>query len=416
MTPKITLGGLQLMIHAMNGGDGIQFSKVKFGNGECPENYKVLTELQNPVVALDAVIEERLPNEIVLRTEMDDSQIDSGFFLTEVGVFTTDPEGGDDILYAYGHYQITDDFAAMPIRPDDSGLMEFTDLIHVYVGDIEDITAVISDGTATVTKAQFLEHTQARNPHGMTKDDIDLGNVPNVTTDDQQPTVSLPQTLTEIANGDRLSTIVSKAALAVKSFITHLTDSVKHITAAERTAWDSKAPGLHNHDAVNINTGVLGVARGGTGKGSWTANRLAYPSSASAFSQLAFPSAAGQVLQQGTSGAPFWGYPSASESGSYTGGHTSGSANKNSIAFKKLPGIVFIRSAVAASAGAFSYGVLFVASGKGFSVYNPDTNGGVYKELIVSKAGNTVSWYFDGDSPAHQLNVMSTTYNYVGIF
>lgn len=406
MTPKITLGGLRLMIHAMNGGDGIQFSKVKFGNGECPENYKALTELQNPVVALDAVIEERLPNEIVLRTEMDDSQIDSGFFLTEVGVFTTDPEGGDDILYAYGHYQITHDFAAMPIRPDDSGLMEFTDLIHVYVGDIEDITAVISDGTATVTKAQFLEHTQARNPHGMTKDDIELGNVPNVTTDDQQPTVTLPLVLTEINNGDRLSTIVSKAALAVKSFISHLTDSVKHVTAAERTKWNNKAEGSHNHSASDINTGVLSVRRGGTGKETWETNRMIYPSAAGQLSQMEFPTEAGMVLQQGTYGPPFWGYPVATEAGSYTGTNQKGSSYANSITFKKLPNIVFIMQ----SGQYRRWGVLFPAAGRGFSEYD-----GVRSDLVVSTSSNTVLWYLNSEGgAANQLNAMFKHY-YVGI-
>ena len=50
----------------------------------------------------------------------------------------------------------------------------------------------------------------------------------------------------------------------------------------------------------------LPVAKGGTGKTSFTANQLIYPSSATALSQLAFPSAAGSVLRQGTSGAPYW--------------------------------------------------------------------------------------------------------------
>lgn len=394
------------MIQAMNGGDGIQFSKVKFGNGERPEDYKALTELQNPVVALDPIIEERLPNEVVLRTEMNDSQIESGFYLTEVGVFATDPEGGDDILYAYGHYQITDDFAPMPIRPDDSGLMEFTDLIHVYVGDIEDITAVISDGTATVTKAQFLEHTQARNPHGMTKDDIELGNVPNVTTDDQQPTVTLPLVLTEINNGDRLSTIVSKAALAVKSFMSHLTDSVKHVTTAERTKWNNKAEGSHNHSASDINTGVLSVRRGGTGIGTWETNRMIYPSAAGKLSQMGFPTAQGMVLQQGTYGAPFWDYPVATESGSYTGSNFSGSSNANTITFKKAPKLVFIME----NGHHDRWGLLFPAANRGFSVYN-----GVTSDLIVSVSGATVRWYLSAGGAANQLNAMFI-YRYVGIF
>lgn len=52
--------------------------------------------------------------------------------------------------------------------------------------------------------------------------------------------------------------------------------------------------------------GVLPVASGGSGKSSWTANRLVYPSAATTMTQLAFPTVAGSVLRQGTSGAPYW--------------------------------------------------------------------------------------------------------------
>lgn len=53
-------------------------------------------------------------------------------------------------------------------------------------------------------------------------------------------------------------------------------------------------------------TGTLPAANGGTGKASWTANRLIYPSASTTLEQLAFPRAAGSVLRQGTSGAPYW--------------------------------------------------------------------------------------------------------------
>lgn len=66
------------------------------------------------------------------------------------------------------------------------------------------------------------------------------------------------------------------------------------------------AAASHNHSASDINSGTLSVARGGTGKASWTANRLIYPSSSTALTQLAFPTSSGSVLRQGTSGAPYW--------------------------------------------------------------------------------------------------------------
>ena len=76
--------------------------------------------------------------------------------------------------------------------------------------------------------------------------------------------------------------------------------------SAMDTTIAGKAASGHNHAASNITTGTLGVSRGGTGKSSWTANRLIYPSASTAMTQLAFPSVAGSVLRQGTSGAPYW--------------------------------------------------------------------------------------------------------------
>ena len=52
-------------------------------------------------------------------------------------------------------------------------------------------------------------------------------------------------------------------------------------------------------------SGSISVIKGGTGKTSWTANMLPYPSSSTAFTQLAFPTAE-SVLCQKTSGAPYW--------------------------------------------------------------------------------------------------------------
>ena len=70
-----------------------------------------------------------------------------------------------------------------------------------------------------------------------------------------------------------------------------------------------KSDSGHTHNAGEIKSGTLGVARGGTGKASWAANRLMYPSAATTMAQLAFPTTAGSFLRQGTSGAPYWSTP-----------------------------------------------------------------------------------------------------------
>ena len=54
---------------------------------------------------------------------------------------------------------------------------------------------------------------------------------------------------------------------------------------------------------------TVGVSKGGTGKSSWSSNRIPFPSTTTSFSQLSFPSTAGSFLRQGTSGAPYWTTP-----------------------------------------------------------------------------------------------------------
>lgn len=83
----------------------------------------------------------------------------------------------------------------------------------------------------------------------LTPSDVGLGNVPNVSTNNQTPTYTEATTLAKLTSGEKLSAAMGKIAKAVADLITHLADTTKHITAAERTAWNGKAAGSHNHDS-----------------------------------------------------------------------------------------------------------------------------------------------------------------------
>ena len=55
------------------------------------------------------------------------------------------------------------------------------------------------------------DHSQTTgNPHGTTKSDVGLGNVPNVSTNDQEPTFTEASTRNNIASGEKLSVILGK--------------------------------------------------------------------------------------------------------------------------------------------------------------------------------------------------------------
>ena len=126
------------------------------------------------------------------------------------------------------------------------------------VDNTSDANKPISTATQTELDKKALavdltSHTgNAGNPHSVTKTQVGLGNVPNVATNDQTPSYTPATTLTALATGEKLSVAFGKLAKAVSSLISHLADSVSHITAAERTAWNAKLDAIAT--AVNADT------------------------------------------------------------------------------------------------------------------------------------------------------------------
>lgn len=75
----------------------------------------------------------------------------------------------------------------------------------------------------TDAQASLTTHTGNKaNPHGVTKEQIDLGNVPNVTTNNQTPTYTVASANAELKSGETMSTAFGKIAKAVSSLISHL--------------------------------------------------------------------------------------------------------------------------------------------------------------------------------------------------
>ena len=107
MTPKLTNKGIDIMIKAL-AGETITFSKIALGNGDAPEDSMTLTDLVNPIsaaeIGLDSI--ERKDSYVLLSGTLKNADLESGFLWTEVGIFCKDPDGGDDLLYAYCNNQM----------------------------------------------------------------------------------------------------------------------------------------------------------------------------------------------------------------------------------------------------------------------------------------------------------------------
>ena len=68
------------------------------------------------------------------------------------------------------------------------------------------------------------DHSQktSGNPHNVTKKDVGLSNVPNVTTNDQTPTFTESTTLTKLTSGEKLSVAFGKISKAITDLINHI--------------------------------------------------------------------------------------------------------------------------------------------------------------------------------------------------
>lgn len=72
-------------------------------------------------------------------------------------------------------------------------------------------------------REDFDAHAASKaNPHAVTKAQIGLGNVPNLTTNDQTPTYTEAASLELLASGEKLSTAFGKLARALRSLSGHL--------------------------------------------------------------------------------------------------------------------------------------------------------------------------------------------------
>lgn len=263
MTVELTQNGIDALLYALEEQKPIVFDRIILGNGaDAGNNPKTLS---NPQLnsAINKDIERSTDGDFVTLTcSFSNSNIQSRFRVTETGVTIKDPSNNSKtVLFAYGY---VDDSIATVIPAPDDGLFEITQRVIVYVGATANVSKVVLASSQYAAKDDFDKHTQnANNPHGVTAAQVGLGNVPNVTTNNQTPTYDTPDAVEALTSGEKLSAAFGKIKAAVAALISHLAnkDNPHAVTPGKIGA----AEKYHLHSAADINSGILGVARGGTG-------------------------------------------------------------------------------------------------------------------------------------------------------
>lgn len=151
------------------------------------------------------------------------------------------------------------------------------------VGDMNSNTKIVDtqmksnqNAIEEVTNNYNAHAANKSNPHGVTKTQVGLSNVPNVTTNNQTPTYTEPTSLSALVSGELLSVAFGKLSRAVLELISHIgnksnphgvtkaqiglgsventSDANKPISTATRTALNLKADAstLTSHTGNNI--------------------------------------------------------------------------------------------------------------------------------------------------------------------
>lgn len=251
---NLTNEGKSAMLRAM-GGANIVFTRIALGNGNIPEDIFNVNRLSNVVCYGTITDYKRDEGTALLKWMLNSETIDNEFKWTEYGVMATLDEG-EEFLFSYAY-----DKSSYP-QPIGNALANITVEINITVGDVENITANVSEYSAYAGKEEFEKHCKSTNPHNITAETLGLENVENSKVQDTSVNFTEHDSNSYLNSGETVGVIFGKLKKIVKSFIQHLSATNPHkLTAKDINA----APSAHYHSATDVNSGVLSILRGGTG-------------------------------------------------------------------------------------------------------------------------------------------------------
>ncbi|MEC9305271.1 MAG: phage tail protein, partial [Pseudomonadota bacterium] len=148
---KLTDAGKMLQAKAQTG-QPLSFTRVGLGDGAIPESPADLTKLVNEKHSL-SIQRQEIPGDgtVTLRVIMTNQGLSTGFFMRELGIFATDPDTGDELLYSYSNAGEETDFL-----PAAGGAVVWEGVFDIItiIGNANNVTAVIDDYITIALKSE----------------------------------------------------------------------------------------------------------------------------------------------------------------------------------------------------------------------------------------------------------------------
>lgn len=160
MSLALTTAGFDLLMDALAGTAAINFTKVKIGSG--PDAGDAASDLSHTEMSID--IQRITLGDVYVRLSavFNNNSVVTGFRMTEVGVFATDPnDSSAEIMYAYEYIEPA---AADFVPPNQDRTLETELNVLAYVGEAENVTATIASGIYA-READFQAHATDEQIH-----------------------------------------------------------------------------------------------------------------------------------------------------------------------------------------------------------------------------------------------------------
>lgn len=263
----VTNAGVEVLKKAI-GGKKVTITAAKSGTDTVPESeLKEQSVLSGTVRNATIANATNQPEGYRVTLRVTNTGVKSSYIFKQLGLFAT-AEDESEVLFAILQSENGETV------PDESELYTYDVSLIIAINDTSNITVNV-DKTSYVTEEELDGHkTDKTNPHGVTKAQVGLGNVPNVSTNDQTPTYTVPASNAGLVSGEKIETAFGKIARAVASLIAHIanksnphsitkaqvglgnadntSDVNKPISSATQTALNGKSDKAHKHKTADI--------------------------------------------------------------------------------------------------------------------------------------------------------------------
>ena len=245
----LTNSGRNELIQAEIGGT-FNITHVVLGDGSYNGSYTAINSLVNKVMEIPITRISRSEDEIQIECDFNSLDVPRAFYLREIGIIA------NGVLCYYdnsrGDTEYIDPESDVVVKQKRMRfiLMISSDInVNVTIGsslyalavDLEGVIHPVYEEAAALeepapedsifrilgkmkkaTKELISHLGNTLNPHKTTKTQVGLGNVPNVSTNDQTPTYTPAASLTTLTSGEKLKDAMGKISTAVTQLIGHL--------------------------------------------------------------------------------------------------------------------------------------------------------------------------------------------------